>query len=150
MDTEKLARLIAQKLQLLELLARLTHAQASLIEEGDMTRLLPVLGAKQKLIVQLQQLEGELNPFRNEDPDTRRWSSPANREACRQNAARCEALLAEIMQIERAGESEMIRRRDAVAEQLQTMHSAHDASAAYAESGAVATSASFLDLSSSQ
>lgn len=146
-NTETLASLIAQKLQLLQLLARLSHAQVDLIDSGDMTRLLPVLGAKQQLLGQLQQLEQALTPFRDEDPDQRIWASPEAREKCRIDAQRSEQLLAEIMNLERKGEAEMIRRRDETARRLEEMDNASRVHSAYFEPAAPA-STSFFDVSS--
>ena len=145
-NTETLASLIAQKLQLLELLTRLSHAQSELIGSGDMTRLLPVLGAKQRLLGQIQQLEQALAPFRDDDPDQRQWSSAAAREKCRLDAQRSEQLLAEIMVLEREGEAEMIRRRDETARRLEEMDGASRAHSAYFEVPVPATS--YFDMSS--
>ena len=145
-STDNLARLIAQKRQFLELLARLAHAQADLIDSADMTRLLPVLGAKQQLLAQMQQLEQGLAPFRDDDPDQRQWASAAAREACRQDAQRCEQLLAEIMVLERQGEAEMIRRRDETARRLEEMESSARVHNAYVDLPVPA--ASYFDMSS--
>jgi len=145
-NTETLASLIAQKLQLLELLARLSHAQVELIDSGDMTKLLPVLGAKQRLLAQMQQFEQALAPFRNDDPEQRIWASVAAREKCRADAQRSEQLLAEIMEMERQGEAEMIRRRDDTARRLEEMDTASRAHSAYFEVPVPATS--FFDMSS--
>lgn len=144
--TETLASLIAQKLQLVELLARLSHAQVDLIGSGDMTKLLPVLGAKQQLLSQMQQLEQALAPFRNEDPDHRQWISPAAREKCRSDAERSEQLLAEIMVLERESEAEMIQRRDETARRLEEMESSSRAHTAYFDIPVPA--ASHFDMSS--
>jgi flagellar biosynthesis/type III secretory pathway chaperone len=145
-STETLANLIAQKLQLLELLARLSRAQAELIDGGDMTRLLPVLGAKQQLLAQMQQLEPALAPYRDENPELRVWASPAARDRCRANAERSEQLLAEIMLLERQGEAEMVRRRDEAARRLEEVEVGSQAHSAYFEVPLPA--ASHFDMSS--
>ena len=145
-NTDSLASLIAQKLQLLELLARLSHAQVDLIDTGDMTKLLSVLGAKQRLLGQIQQLEQALGPFRQEDPDERIWSSAAAREKCRADAQRSEQLLSEIMRLERQGEAEMVRRRDETARRLEEMDTASRAHTAYFEVPVPAPS--YFDISS--
>lgn len=148
MNTETLANLIAQKLQLVELLAKLSRAQMELIDGGDMNRLLTVLAAKQRLLNQLQQLEQALVPFRDEDPDQRVWASAEARELCRLNAARSEQLLAEIMQLERQGEAEMIRRRDETARRLEEVECAARAHTAYVDIPVAAVSQ--FDMSSEQ
>jgi flagellar biosynthesis/type III secretory pathway chaperone len=145
MDTDQLMQLIARKRQVLELLVQLARRQREFIAAGDMTTLLKLLAAKPALIGQLQQTERQLDPYRADDPDRRAWRSPADRQACQQAAQRCAELLAELMQIERQDESEMVRRRDVAAEQLQGVHSAHAARSAYG--AAPLPSPAFLDLS---
>ena len=43
-----------------------------------MTDLLKLLAAKQTVLDQLQQVERQLDPFRDEDPEARVWRSPAD------------------------------------------------------------------------
>lgn len=130
-DSRQLAQAIARKAQLLELLCRLGGAQLSLVGDGDMSRLMQVLASKESLLQQLQLVERELDPFRDEDPEKRRWESPELRQACRQDADRCAALLAEIVSLEKQSEAEMTRRRDATAAQLQSMYGSQEAQGAY-------------------
>jgi hypothetical protein len=130
-DSRQLAAAIARKAQLLDLLRRLGEAQLSLVGEGDMTRLMQVLSSKDSLLQQLQHVERELDPYRDEDPDRRKWDSPELRQACREDAARCADLLAEIVALEKQSEAEMLRRRDATAAQLQNMYGSHEAQGAY-------------------
>ena len=144
-DSRQLADAMARKAQLLELLCRLGGAQLSLVGDGDMSRLLQVLASKDSLLQQLQLVERELDPFREEDPEQRRWASPELRQKCRQDADRCAVLLAEIVALEKQSEAEMTRRRDATAAQLNSMYGTQEAQGAYIASP-VALSESF-DLS---
>jgi flagellar biosynthesis/type III secretory pathway chaperone len=148
LSTETLANLVAHKLQLLELLAKLSRAQMELIDGGDMTKLLAVLGAKQKLLSQLQQLDQALVPFRDEDPDQRVWPSPEARQECQAQATQIEALLREIMLLERQGEAEMVRRRDDTARRLEEVEYAGRAQSAYLDMPLPA--ATQFDMSSDQ
>lgn len=144
-DSSLLASAIARKAQLLELLRKLGAAQLSLVSEGDMSRLMQVLASKDSLLQQLQMIEREIDPFRDEDPERRHWASPALRQSCRQDADRCAALLAEIVALDKQSEAEMTRRRDATAAQLQGMYGSQEAQGAY---GAAPVSlASSFDLS---
>ena len=131
METMRLAQLVDCKLQILELLARLARQQLEIIDTGNMTSLLKLLSAKQSVIDQLQKVERQLDPFREQDPDSRDWNSAADRERCQQNAQRCNALVAEMMQLQRQAEAEMTRRRDDTAAQLAGVHSASEARLAY-------------------
>ncbi len=133
-DSRLLASSLARKAQLLDLLRRLAEAQLSLVSAGDMTRLMQVLGSKDSLLQQMQNVERQLDPFRGEDPDQRHWDSPGLRAVCRQDANRCEALLSEIVSLEKQAEAEMTRRRDSTAAQLQGMYGSQEAQGAYVAS----------------
>ena len=76
-------------------------------------------------------MERELTPYYAEDPDRRTWASPQDRAACAQQAAECNALLEEIVQLEKHGAEMMTARRNEVAEQLQQAHAAAHVRSAY-------------------
>ena len=146
MQTDLLAQLIERKQQVLSQLWQLSQRQLVLIAQGDLNGLLGLLAAKQKLLVVLQQVERELEPFRQQDPDRRVWRSPAIREQTRQRAEQCQKLLSEIIRVERECEAEVIQRRDSAATRLQGAHAAAQARQAYVGSGVVRSGQ--LDLSS--
>jgi hypothetical protein len=129
--TEILSDRIEQKLALLGQLRDLGRRQAALIEAGDLTQLLKLLSAKQRLLAALQSVERELDPFRDEDPEKRVWMSPAHRQQCAQNAAACEELLCSIVEQERESEAQMKLRRDEAAARLDGAHSVAAAHRAY-------------------
>ena len=135
-DTNTLAKLIAAKHDVLVQLRQLSRQQLDLIDEGDMSKLLVLLSAKQSLLGQLQKVERQLDPFRSQDPEGRRWESSQLRQQTRQTAERCEGLLGEIMMIEKQGESDLVRRRDAAAHHLQGVHTAARARGAYSQPNA--------------
>lgn len=143
-DTERLAALIEAKLQALALLCRLAEQQLALVEASEMAPLLKLLAAKQTVLGQLQQIERDLDPFRAEDPETRRWRRPEDRARCQQQADECARLLAAAIQFEKLSESRMVRRRDEAAARLQGIHSAALASRAYAGHVAAAATRSTL------
>jgi flagellar biosynthesis/type III secretory pathway chaperone len=131
--TDILAELISQKHEVLEQMRQLIRQQTNHIDSGDTTQLLTLLGAKQRLLNMLHEVEKQLSPFRSEDPDSRIWRSQQDRQRCQQTAARCQTLLDEIMLLEKQCESEMVLRRDETAERLQGVHSADKARQAYAQ-----------------
>lgn len=145
LPTTLLIDLIGRKHDCLTVLRDLATRQRELIDAGDMTQLLAVLADKQRVIGQLQTLEQELNPFRNDDPDRRIWSSDAERIRCASLADRSARLLEEILDGERRSEDVLRRRRDDTAHQLAAAHHSHNARGAYAESDRQPTSS--LDLS---
>ena len=135
-STDKLTALIAAKLQLVELLARLGRRQLELIDGGDMVGLIKLLAAKQTVLEQLQAADRKLDPFRQEDPEKRLWRTAAERAACQSQADRANGLLAEAMELEKQAEAAMLRRRDAAALALDAANAANDAHLAYAPQGA--------------
>jgi hypothetical protein len=133
METDLLAQLVDGKHEVLVQLHQLAHRQLSLIgDDREMSELLSLLAAKQALLDELHALEKQLDPFRQQDPESRRWRTPRDRQRCAQVAGRCRSLLGEVIELERVAEAEMKRRRDRTAAQLQAVSTAAEARAAYA------------------
>jgi hypothetical protein len=130
-STEKLSELIQRKHSVLVQLRDFGRRQADLVTSGDIAALLALLGTKQQLIVGLQKLERELTPFYAEDPERRVWASPQARARCAQLAAECNAILEEIVGLEKVGAEKMTVRRNEVAQQLQQVHAATQVRSAY-------------------
>jgi hypothetical protein len=130
-STEQLAELIAKKHEVLSQLRSVGLRQADLVGSGEIAALLKLLAAKQNLITALQELERELKPYYAGDPDKRAWRSPKERARCAQQANECNALLEEIVRLEKLGAEKMNERRDNVAEQLQQVHAAAHVRSAY-------------------
>ncbi len=131
MGTDVLAQLIDTKVELLSQLRQLAARQVELVEAGDMTRIMNLLAVKQRLLNAVDQIERQLDPFRTEDAEQRAWQSPAHRQRARDASARCDALLQEIMTVERSCEAQLFQRRDQAAEQLQGMHFSAQVASAY-------------------
>ena len=129
--TDLLAELIERKLDCLVRLHDMGNKQFEFAKADRITELLDVLAAKQRVLIELQRIERQLAPFRDQDPTRRRWPTPGKREKCAQQLAQCEALLAKIIAQERQSEGEMIRRRDDLADRLQGIHVARQARGAY-------------------
>jgi hypothetical protein len=147
LETDLLADVIHRKRRCLEQLRDLGRKQLELIHLGNITSLLDVLAVKQQMLLQLDRLERQLDPFRSQDPERRPWRTPDDRRACADDLAQCESLLVEIMRQEKQGERELVQRRDEVAEQLQGTHTAQQARDAYLARSPVAPIPRGLDLS---
>jgi hypothetical protein len=145
-ETDLLADLITQKRDVLVQLRDLSRRQIALVGEGEMTPLLAVLAAKQTLLEELQQLDHRLDPFREQDPEHRRWRSVEARRACQHAAQASAALLSEIMLLERHSEHDLVLRRDAAALQLAGAHTIDQARHGYARTAQ--TGGGQLDLTS--
>ena len=129
--TEQLAELIRQKHQVLVQLREIGRRQTDLVNGGEITSLLKLLAGKQHLIVALQKLESELKPYYGQNPDARTWPSPADRTQCAILASECNAILEEIVTLEKQGAEQMNARKNEVAEQLQQVHAAAHVRNAY-------------------
>jgi hypothetical protein len=146
LESDVLSDLIGQKRRCLEHLSALGRKQFDLVRVGNMTDLLHVLAAKQQVLAEMQRVERGLDPFRNQDPEARVWSSPERRGQCAAEAADCERLLAQIIVREKESETALVRRRDEAAAQLEGTRSAKVARASYMARSHVATA--LLDLAS--
>jgi hypothetical protein len=129
--TARLVELISGKHQVLLRLRELGRRQVDLVAAGDTTSLLKLLAVKQQLIGGLQDLERELQPYYEEQPDRRVWQSPEQRVQCSQQATECNDLLREIMNMEKSSADQMTVRRNEVAEQLQNVHVSTQVRSAY-------------------
>lgn len=147
-DTKRLAALIDAKHSILVQLRQQSRRQLELIDQGDMSNLLVLLSSKQNLLGQLQKIEKAIDPYRNQEPESRRWETPQLRERTRKLSEQCQALLSEIMVIEKQGESDLVQRRDDAAQQLQGVHSSEQARGAYSRHASQASNGRRLDLSS--
>jgi|YNPMSStandDraft_1061717.scaffolds.fasta_scaffold02031_7 hypothetical protein len=130
-DTDRLAELVSQKYRLLQSVQELVARQEELIERGEMTSLLEVLVVKQRMLDELQTLERRLEPFRHQDPQTRRWRNEVLRQQTAARLQECQKLLADILQREKRCESELLRRREETAEQLRNLCTTSQMLAAY-------------------
>lgn len=133
-ETHLLAELIGRKHDCLAQLYELGSQQLALVDSGDITQLLKVLGAKQQLLARLQEIEGELDPFRSQQPEDRQWSSSEQRSRCAQAIQRSEALFREIVTQEKQSEQLLSCRRDEAAARLEQAHAASQARGAYSAS----------------
>jgi hypothetical protein len=145
-QSDQLAELIERRHRYLTLMRDLGVQQAALIESGDMNSLLRVLGAKQRVVVEMERVERALDPFRPQTAEEREWRSDALRDQCRLQIEESTALLAEILAQEKQGEGLLVRRRDEAATRLAGAHFAHQAQSAYQSPGT--QSVSQLDLAS--
>ena len=130
-STELLGELIRRKHVVLVQLRDIGRRQMDLVTSGEIAALLTLLASKQTLIADLQNLERGLKPFFAENPETRVWRSPAERAECARLADECNALLEEVVRMEKLGAEQMDARKNEVAAQLQQVHAAAHVRNAY-------------------
>jgi hypothetical protein len=129
--TTLLADLIRRKHDVLAQLCEVGRRQKEIVDRGETAALLQLLSAKQNMITVMQQVERELAPFHSEDPNARVWPSAEARARCAEQAAECNRLLAEIVELERHSADRMTVRRNEVAAQLRQVYAAGQAREAY-------------------
>lgn len=117
--TDFLHQCMRQRCELLEALKTLAESQAMNVDQAQIDLTLSVLGRKQALFEELAEVQQKLQPYLQDDPQSRLWRSTEQRQQCRQLAQRGQQLLQETMHIEQQTLQEMTSRRDAVAAQLQ-------------------------------
>lgn len=144
--TKNLVRLIQLKRELLGRIYELVQRQHRCVEKQEISRIMPVLSAKQQLIDHLQQVERELDPYRNDDPEARLWERPQDRQACADQAAENKKILAQILALEKNCEEELVAQRASTVEQLHANRTAREALQAYRPQ--VSGAGGRLDLSS--
>jgi flagellar biosynthesis/type III secretory pathway chaperone len=131
-ETDQLAELIDQKQDTLARLLEIGQKQFALAKDGEIAELLDVLAYKQRLIRELGTTERALDPFRNQEPDSRRWRNEEVRRRCADGIERCKRLLDAVMIQEHKSEDELRRRRDETALRLEEVRHAGKARGAYA------------------
>lgn len=146
METDVLTELICRKRHVLSELRDLSRRQVAVVAEGDTASLLGLLATKQTLLDELRATDRKLDPFRDQDPEGRRWRSPVDRRRCQEASEACTSLLREILLLDEHSETGLRQRRDQAAERLQGAHSADEARHAYSRTAPL--SSRQLDLSS--
>ncbi len=131
-ETDLLVQLIDQKHEVLTQLHTLSQYQLRLAGHDDyLEDLMRVLAAKQTLIERLTRIDRQLDPFRQQNPDTRPWRSASERAQCSQAAKRCEVLLTELKQIEQESTAAVTVHRDEIARLLRDAQQSSDSVVAY-------------------
>lgn len=144
--TDQLLHCMQSKLELIERLYELTCRQMECLETTEVERLLSVLGQKQYVFDQLQELRLELEPMLAVDPDQRSWSSEGRRQECRALVGQCGARMREILTMEEASLGRLNERKQLISDQLNSIASVGHMDNAYNQQRMVNNS-SMLDLS---
>ncbi len=122
--------LLAERLKLLEQLACLVRRQEQLVDQGLLDDLLGLLAAKDKLLAELEELEGKLAPLRTPE-GSGEISSAGLADIASLIMDRCRELFREILERERICEAKMRARREEIAQALATLADVARAHEAY-------------------
>ena len=131
LDTDRLTDLVGKRLKCISRLRDLALRQQELIGSDQMDKLMSLLDGKQRLFDALRQVDRQLDPYRDQDPEVRPWRCAEDRQRCARAMQCCDQLLREIRHLEKQSETNLIRRRDEMAGALQGAHAASSACDAY-------------------
>jgi hypothetical protein len=146
-DTQQLSALMERQLNVLSALKMLAVQQAECLGADHVELLLSLIARKQPLIEEFLQIQTELKPFQDEDPDQRVWGDANDRTRCRELLEGCNRLHQEIVRLESHALGELELNRNAIAAQLQDCRDATVASSAYLTDSVLVESS--LDLTNS-
>jgi len=118
-ETDTLFDLIEMKLHLLTEMQRMSISQSDIVSQHDVSGLMALLSRKQELMNSLHQVQADLLPFQNQDPESRIWSTPEKRRTCQEQIVDCDRILAELIVMENRSLDHMNLQRDATFAQLQ-------------------------------
>ncbi len=130
LTTERLAHLVHQKTVLVRELHKLVTKQQDMIRNHEVD-LIPLLAVKQRVIEALNEIDHAMDPFRQQDPETRYWKSAECRAACREQAEQCEALFRQVLLLENECNRALQEQHQKTRDQLQGAVVAGQASRAY-------------------
>ncbi len=146
LTTDQLWHCMQSKLELIERLYQLTCQQMEYLETTEVERLLSVLGQKQNVFDQLQELRAELEPMLAVDPDQRSWSSEDRKSQCRQLVGQCGSRMQEILTMEESSLGRLNERKLLIGDQLNSLTNVGQIESAYSQHRMLPAS-SVLDLS---
>lgn len=129
--TQQLFDLILEQRSILLELKHFAETQFQIVQQNELGKLVSLLATKQQAIQRLQEVDRRLNPFRDQDPESRIWSSPEQRDACRRMAKECPRLLADVMKLEQAAEEVLTQQREQVTQQVDQSSARSHAASAY-------------------
>ena len=129
--TQQLYGLICQQREVLLELKHFAKVQHQIVQQNELGRLVSLLAAKQKAIQRLQEIDRNLAPFQNQDPESRVWSSQEQRDECRRIAKECPRLLAEVMKLEQIAEETLTAQRETISQQVEQSTTRSQAATAY-------------------
>ena len=117
---------------LLEQMLRISEKQWNIAQSGDVTFLLEILARKQRAFEMFEELERQLDPYRNIEPQDRRWDCEQDRLDCDAANRHCKKLLEDILALDTQSEAELARQKDEAHRQLQVIDTSGKAATAYA------------------
>ncbi len=129
--TDLLFQLIEKRFHLAAALCQLAEAQYSAAAQDDIDVTLGFLTRKQAILGDLSVIQQQLQPYMNDDPDSRQWRCADLRSRCQQLSGEGSRFLKEAAQLEENTLQKFTTKREAIAAQLQDGRDSILASSAY-------------------
>ncbi|MGL4594863.1 MAG: hypothetical protein ACRCUY_09065 [Thermoguttaceae bacterium] len=127
------AELIQWKEGILMRLVPISERQLEIVRRGEVTDLLSLLGQKQKIMDEFEDVERQLAPFRNMKPEERQWKDDSERSKTAEAIDRCASMLKQILEHDNISTNETALQRDEIAEQLRRVRQGSNVSQIYAK-----------------
>ncbi len=127
------SELIRKKEGILRRLTPLSVRQLEIVRSGDMSRLIPFLGQKQRILAEFEEVEKLLGPFRDIPPEKRTWSNARERHETGEAIRRCATMLEEILQNDSQSVEETAAQKDRLEEGVRRIQQGSRAHSSYAK-----------------
>jgi len=118
-DGEKLFRLIQKKQERLEQLCDCSRNQLQYVDNGNIDALFELLGVKQKLLLDLEEIDRQISAYQWDDPEKRLWPSPEMRQKCQEAVETCRQLVRKALEHDQEAEKELIAKKNDAQIQLK-------------------------------
>jgi len=142
--TERLVGLLRQEKALYARFLELSGQQLAVIEGGDVTELLSLLGRKQELLGQIDRVERELSPAKQQWGQQRESLAPDEREVVEALIEEVGGVLEQLIALEKRGEQSLREQRQRTLEQIDRAERGHRLGQAYG-AGAKPVNNRYLD-----
>ena len=135
-----LTQILESQVSVLEQMLLISEKQLHIVQLEDMTLLLQLLGRKDKMCEAFKELERQLEPYKNIEPQDRKWESEQERLACDAVVRRRRELRDAILELDRQSETELARQMHDTQKQMRKMDTSGKAAAVYVKQNIVPVS----------
>ena len=118
-DSEHLFQLVGQKLERLELLHAYSGNQMQYVESEDMSAILEILAAKQRLLIEIEGIDRQITGYHVDDPEERVWPTQDMRVQCREKISQSDRLVREMLEYDRIATERLTEKKSVAKQQLQ-------------------------------
>ncbi len=114
-------------------LVPISERQREIVESGDVSLLMELLGRKFKVFEEFERTEQQLAPFKDIPPEERIWDSEEERLRTAKSIEHSKELIAEILRNDERSTGLMAQQKDELAEQIRRMDQGNRMQVGYAK-----------------